>query len=429
MSWALEGTRSRLGKLMPPRFGLLKYTLDAAHDAGIENLHVVPFVTSFEQIRDVEDYVAEQAGRAKKPESLLWLLGYARGVRRPMGRVRIDLGKPVVVRQAPAPDDRLAIAKVAFMTAVQANRATPLTVTGVICLVLLGMAPRGATAAELVTFVRVLADWARNRDIRLSDELAADDSAAFLGKLDSLAAGGILVREGEGSAVVYGIEPSRHAVASYYRNTIVHHFLHKAILELSLFKAEDDGGDDPAATFWAETDHLRKLLKFEFFYPPREQFRSELMAELDRTDADWRNRLSRDRPQLRRLAGRLQPFTGHAALLPYFEAYAVVVDLLARLAPGEQLDAKRCVALALREGRQAYLLRRVSSEASVGKILFENGYRLAAHMGLAGESTPDTIERRRALLAELRTLSARMERMRREALACAEEVMAMQAAR
>ena len=86
MSWALEGTRSRLGKLMPPRFGLLKYTLDAAHDAGIENLHVVPFVTSFEQIRDVEDYVAEQAGRAKKPESLLWLLGYARGVRRPMGR-------------------------------------------------------------------------------------------------------------------------------------------------------------------------------------------------------------------------------------------------------------------------------------------------------------------------------------------------------
>ncbi len=50
MSWALEGTRSRLGKLMPPRFGLLKYALDAAHDAGIENLHVVPFVTSFETI-------------------------------------------------------------------------------------------------------------------------------------------------------------------------------------------------------------------------------------------------------------------------------------------------------------------------------------------------------------------------------------------
>ena len=429
MSWALEGTRSRLGKLMPPRFGLLKYTLDAAHDAGIENLHVVPFVTSFEQIRDVEDYVAEQAGRAKKPESLLWLLGYARGVRRPMGKVRIDLGKPVVVRQAPAPDDRLAIAKIAFMTAVQANRVTPLTVTGVICLVLLGMAPRGATAAELVTFVRVLADWARTREIRLSDELAADDPAAFLGKLDALAASGILVRDGEGSAVVYGIEPSRHAVASYYRNTIAHHFLHKAILELSLFKAEDDGGDDPAATFWAETDRLRKLLKFEFFYPPREQFRSELMAELDRTDAHWREHLAGDRVLLRRLAGRLQPLTGHAVLLPYFEAYAIVVDLLARLAPAEQLDAKHCVALALKEGRQAYLLRRVSSEASVGRILFENGYRLAAHMGLAGESTFETIERRRALLAELRALSARMERMRLEALACAEEVMAMQAAR
>jgi len=153
------------------------------------------------------------------------------------------------------------------------------------------------------------------------------------------------------------------------------------------------------------------------------------MAELDRTDAHWRDHLAGDRVLLRRLAGRLQPLTGHAVLLPYFEAYAIVVDLLARLAPAEQLDAKHCVALALKEGRQAYLLRRVSSEASVGRILFENGYRLAAHMGLAGESTFETIERRRALLAELRTVSARMERMRLEALACAEEVMAMQAAR
>ncbi|MGB7738919.1 MAG: glycerol-3-phosphate 1-O-acyltransferase [Steroidobacteraceae bacterium] len=427
MSWALEGTRSRLGKLMPPRYGLLKYTLDAAHDAGIEGVHIYPFVTSFDLIRDVEEYAAEQTGRVKKPESLKWLLGYVRSLHRPMGRVRVDLGDPVVVRRAPAPDDKLGLAKIAFEVAVRANRVTPLTVTAVMCLILLGTAPRGATAQELVKLVAVLADWARTRGIRMTDELAADDRAAFLVNVDRLAASGLLLRYDEGSSVVYAIEPARHPIASYYRNSIAHHFLDKSILELALFKVDDVADGDVGTVFWAETERLRELFKFEFFYPPREEFRAGLVAELERVDPRWRERLAGDRLQARRLSRRLQPFIGHAVLLPYVEAYAVVVDLLARLGHGERLEQQRCVELALKEGRQAYLLRRVSSEASIGRILFENGFRLAAHLGLAGESTDEAIAGRRALLWELRALSHRMERMRHEALARAEEIMAMKA--
>ena len=238
MSWALEGTRSRLGKLMPPRYGLLKYTLDAAHEAGIENVHIVPFVTSFELIRDVEEYAAEQIGRAKQPESLRWLITHFLGIRKPMGRVRVDLGEPVVVSRAPAPDDKLSLVKIALDVSAHANRVTPLTVTGVVCLVLLGTAPRGVTAPELVKLVAVLGAWARARGIRMSDELESDDRSAFFVKLDQLATSGLLIRSDAGHSVVYAIEPSRHAIASYYRNTIVHHFLHKAIIELALCKAE-----------------------------------------------------------------------------------------------------------------------------------------------------------------------------------------------
>jgi glycerol-3-phosphate O-acyltransferase len=332
-----------------------------------------------------------------------------------------------VVQQAPAPDDKLALAKIAFEVAVRANRVTPLTVTAVMCLVLLGTAPRGATAQELVKLVAVLADWARARGIRMTDELAADDRAAFLVNVDRLAASGLLLRYDEGSSVVYAIEPARHPLASYYRNTIAHHFLDKSILELALFKVDDVADGDVAAVFWAETERLRELFKFEFFYPPREEFRAGLVAELGRIDPRWQERLAGDRQQARRIARRLQPFLGHAVLLPYVEAYAVVVDLLARLGPGERLEQRRCVELALKEGRQAYLLRRVSSEASIGRILFENGYRLATHLGLAGDTTTETIGGRRALLWELRALSHRMERMRHEALARAEEIMAMKA--
>ena len=423
MSWALEGTRSRLGKLMPPKYGILKYVLDAAHDGAIENVHIIPFVTSFDLIRDVEEYAGEQTGAAKKPESLSWFIGYLKSLREPMGRVRIDLGAPVVVGHAPHPDDKLALSKIAFDASVHANRVTPLTTTSVMCMALLGTAPRGVTADELGKVTQVITDWARVRDIRLSDELAMLDRTALRATADKLVNSGLILRDDHGSATVYSIEPAKHAMASYYRNTIIHHFLNKAIIELSLFKADETESSDPAALFWAETDRLRDLFKFEFFYPPREQYRKDLIAELDRTDAHWQSMLASGGGQIKRLIRRFQPLTGHAALLPFVEAYTIVLDQLVRLKPGETLDQKTCVDQSLVEGKQAYLLRRITSEASIGKILFENGYKLASHVRLIDAGDDEVIAKRRALLREFRALSRRMEAMRLEVLAQAERTI------
>ncbi len=423
MSWALEGTRSRLGKLMPPRYGILKYVLDAAYDGGIQDVNIVPFVTSFDLIRDVEEYAAEQAGRAKQAESLGWFIGYLKSLREPMGRVRIDLGTPVVVARAPDPDDRLALARIAFDASVSANRVTPLTVTSVMCLILLGTAPRGATAEELARVTRFLTGWAKARGIRLSEELESLDRDALRARADTLVNSGLILRDDAGSATVYTILPGKHAMASYYRNTIIHHFLDKTIIELALFKVQEGPDEDASLLFWAETERLRDLFKFEFFYPPREQFRKDLEAELDRSDGQWSAQLRQGHGGVKSLIRRFQPLLGHAALLPFVEAYIVVLEQLVRLAPGEVLSQAECVEQGLIEGRQAYLLRRISSQASIGKILFENGYKLAAHMGLAGETSETIMVSRRALLAEFRALARRMERMRIEVLDEAERTL------
>ncbi len=422
MSWALEGTRSRLGKLMPPKYGILKYVLDAAHDGGIENVHIIPFVTSFDLIRDVEEYAAEQTGLAKKPESLSWFIGYLKSLREPMGRVRIDLGAPVVVGKAPAPDDKLALSKIAFDASVQANLVTPLTVTSLMCMVLLGAAPRGATGEELATITTMMTEWAKARGIRMTDELAAHDREALRATADTLVQSGLILRDDYDGMSIYTIDPSKHAMASYYRNTIIHHFLEKTIIELALFKVDEADGGNSADIFWAEADRLRDLFKFEFFYAPREQFRRDLIIELERTDGQWSAHLGAGGVQIKRLIRRFQPLVGHAALLPFVEAYTIVLDLLVRLKPGETLGENECVEQGLIEGRRAYLLRRISSEASVGKILFSNGYRLAAHMGLTEETTIEIVTRRKALLREFRALSRRMERMRIEVVAQAERI-------
>ncbi len=422
LSWAFEGTRSRLGKLMPPKYGLMKYVLDAAHATGTQGVHFVPFVTSFDLIRDVEEYAAEQTGRNKKPESLSWFIGYMKSLKEPSGRIRLDIGEPVVIDQAPGPDDKRALEKIAFAVAVEANRVTPLTVTSVMCLILLGMAPRGATAAELLGAIGAVTDWARARGIRLSKELESGDDSALSTTVDTLVASGLLARYEAGSENVYSIDPAKHPMASYYRNIIAHHFLDRAMIELALFELRDGDSGDATAAFWAKIDRLRDLFKFEFFYPPRDEHRAAIEAELERIDPVWDRRLASGDRGIAQLLRRCQPVVGHAILLPFAEAYSVVAEQLARAKPGDVVDEKALLDAALVEGRQAYLLRRISSEAAIGKLLFANGLSLMRHMGLAEEATPVNLAARRALLMELRGLANVMETMRLSTVALADRL-------
>lgn len=412
LSWAFEGTRSRLGKLMPPRYGLMKYALDAAHATATRDVHFVPFVTSFDLIRDVEEYAAEQTGRVKRPENIGWFIGYLRSLREPMGRVRIDIGQPIVIPEVTDPDDKRALERLAFAVAVEANRVTPLTVTGVMCLILLGTAPRGATVAELLVTLGFITDWARARDIRLAQELEMGEAGGLSGTVDTLVASGLLLRFEQGSERIYSIDPAKHAMASYYRNSIVHHFLDRAMIEISLFGLRDYEEADPLGDFWAVIDRLRDLFKFEFFYPPRDAHRAAIVAELARIDPKWEMRIGSGARGIHQLIRRCQPLVGHAVLLQFAEAYSVVFDLLARLDDGIVPDEKAICDAALMEGRQAYLLRRISSEAAIGKLLFANGYALARHMGLTGTTDAEARAGRKAMLRELRALAARMEAMR-----------------
>ena len=166
MTWSFEGTRSRLGKLMPPKYGLLKYVLEGAHHAGSQDIHIIPVSVSYDLIRDAEEYAREQSGTPKAPESIGWLIRYLRSLARPMGRIHVDFGQPVCLPIAPDPSDQLAISKIAFQVAVEANRVTPATFPAVVSTSLLGAFPRALTEAEIILDVTVMTQWATSRGVR-----------------------------------------------------------------------------------------------------------------------------------------------------------------------------------------------------------------------------------------------------------------------
>jgi glycerol-3-phosphate O-acyltransferase len=222
---------------------------------------------------------------------------------------------------------------------------------------------------------------------------------------------GLVTRYAEGPQSVYGITTDHALKASYYRNTVIHYFVNKAITELALAKASDEDGDAAADVFWAETERLRDLMKFEFFYSSMLQFKEEIGAELSDIQPHWQAILAEGGAAIGQMLTAMHPFVAHATLLNFVEAYSAVADLLADLPASEAMDEKDCVARATKYARQLHLQRRISSEASISRLLFRNAYKLMENQGLVEAGETSLADRRNAIALELRELLSRLHRV------------------
>ena len=379
LTWAFEGTRSRTGKLMPPRYGLLKYVVDAALRTNQRDLVVVPISIYYDLIKEVDDYVGEQTGAEKEKESLKWLLGFVRGsLKKPLGRIFFSIGDPVGledVGDVGADKPSIDLHKMAFQIAVNTNAVTPITPSGLFALALLGASPRALTEREVSREVFAIVRWAQARSVPLTEDFSMDSVEKFRSIAESMIDHGIIQRHEDGLEDVYSVAPEQQLKASYYRNTIIHVFVERAIIELALVKAADAGPDGALEAFWADALETRDLLKFEFFYPETEKFRESLIEELNRLAPDWEARVASG--QAHALLEERKVYFGHATLRSFVEGYLVVcLGLLAKDAPDDE-DVPTLVERCLKIGKQAYLQRRIHNEESVAKVILQNGVKLA----------------------------------------------------
>jgi len=425
LEWYIEGGRSRSGKLLPPRFGLLAYVADAYRRGRSDDVLLVPVSIAYDQIQDVGDYVAEQRGVAKERESFGWFLKLIRRLHQRYGTIHIRFGEPLSLAKVLGPplphaepnqdEENLTLQKVAFEVSVRINRATPITPTSLVALALLGTLERALTIEETVAALRNLVDYVRARHLPTTVGLDLDTPQGVRRALDALADSGVVTCYAEGAEPVYAINADQHLAAAYYRNTIIHFFVNGAIAELALLKAAEPsaaaaaGNPEAArAAFWAEAMRLRDLLKFEFFFADKEAFRAEMQDELRFQDPGWEERF-RDAAEIHALLRRVRPFSAHRILRPIVEAYRVVGDALVQLPADATVDETRFLATCLALGKQYRLQRRIRSTESVSKVLFETALRLARNRNLIQSGDADVVGRRRAFAEELRDVIRRID--------------------
>src|SRR4029453_17518482 len=100
LEWYMEGGRSRTGKLRPPKYGLLRYLVDAVESGVTRDMLLVPVAITYDQLHEIGMMAAEETAAQKAKEGVRWLADYARMQQKWVGTAYVRFGEPLSLKEA-----------------------------------------------------------------------------------------------------------------------------------------------------------------------------------------------------------------------------------------------------------------------------------------------------------------------------------------
>ncbi len=94
-----EGGRSRTGRLLPPKTGLLAMTIQACLRGVRKPVAFVPVYIGYERMFEGKSYIKELRGAEKKKESFGQLLGIRKTLKQAFGKVYLNFSSPIYLDQ------------------------------------------------------------------------------------------------------------------------------------------------------------------------------------------------------------------------------------------------------------------------------------------------------------------------------------------
>ncbi len=412
LTWSIEGTRSRTGKLSPPKLGILNWVLEACEREEMRDVKLVPVSIAFDRIAEIDDYVALQRGLPKRKESLRWFLNYIFGMKEPYGKIYVRFAEPVGLDDAMAltPDtdaenDPTLATRLAFEVCTRMEQVTPIKSADVLAMVLLGANGRALSDREIYLQASEITSLVRDRELPVASGFSLEDEEQVAAAVLSMRGSGLVKAFEEGSTPVCYIPEEQQLAAAYYRNTITHYFLAAALGEIALAMSADDVTLTGDAELRSRVEQLRDLFKFEFFFRPKDEFWALVLRDTSARYPNWHQGQTSLHKQLRERPPRF----GHAILRSIAEAYHVVAATLFSLGEAAAPDTKAFTRDLLGQGREMLLRRQISGESAISRDLFSTGLQLAGHRQLFTGDAPALLARREAFLRETTEILAAID--------------------
>ncbi len=430
LEFFLEGGRSRTGKLLPPKFGLLKHVLEAVADGLQPDVVLMPTNFGYERLIEEKAYRKELEGGEKKAESPVEVLKATSVLVHKYGRIRIQFGQPMSVRELLAENNALMPAATrdpkAFDRALKVcgyrilggiNAAAVITPTSIVSAVLLTKVQRGIARNDLLVRVGYLLDVASRRGAVLSDPLktALRNRRAYIVDAETAdlhrhaESGGIpepLGKTGErsrrmGQAVegivdevlkmfeaakwvhvrrfddqdIYITKTEGRLHLDYYKNNMLHLFVPDALLASSVLALQVQADELDPQELSDMTKFLSRLLKFEFVYAPGVSFEQMYQGTLEAfEESSWLVVTANGKLRLRPTV--LPVIRLYAKLVQNFiESYALMGRALSVLQKGPMAE-KDFLEHVQNEAAKAFELGGVQCYEAVSRVNLGNALKI-----------------------------------------------------
>ncbi|MEO0776997.1 MAG: HAD-IB family hydrolase [Bacteroidota bacterium] len=415
--WAIEGTRSRTGKLVWPKMGILKYIKDAEADSS-QSVKYVPVSIVYDLIPDVKEMTQEGRGKQKKAESLGWFLNYINKLGDNFGKISLRFGDPVdyspeaMASEQPATihAPTAAIPRFALELVHQINQITPVTTTSLICIALLSkysLSKRGIES-DLSDLMQLIESYKPDALVDRGKPIGESVQSA----LALLLRAKLIKQQGEALNAKYVINADNYLSTIYYANMAVHHLYHRAFIELALVKVALLPPEERLTIFWTEIMALRDLFKFEFFYSRKPQFSDEIEANLQFIAPQWAHTFADPEANILSLLKDQQVLVSPVVLNTYLESYRVVAQALLTRDSSLPFDESEFIDTCLFIGEEMQWQGRIQRIESVSKPFLINGLRLVKNLQLLpeeGQSRQEAIQAFIRRLDEVAQLSRQLQ--------------------
>ncbi len=235
LEFFIEGGRSRTGRVLRPKLGLLTMVVRAWEEGASDDVYLSPISMSYEKVIEERDYIRELEGAAKRKESVSGLFRVLKVLSKRYGRVFVEFAEPISLRAALGVDGptfaaksdgekRAAIKALGDHIANGINAVTVVTPSQLTAAALLAHGKRGMLHSSLIEAATFFLDYLRAAGVRRSPALDRDAPAAL-----ARAASGFLaekaIRAGEeGDERYYVLEEDQRISLDFYKNMVLHYF-------------------------------------------------------------------------------------------------------------------------------------------------------------------------------------------------------------
>ncbi|KAF2396708.1 acyltransferase-domain-containing protein [Trichodelitschia bisporula] len=283
----IEGGRSRTGKLLGPKFGILRFLLDSVLSGRVEDAIVCPVSTAYDKVIEVDSYISELLGQPKPKENLRDFLSASSILSLKLGRVDVRFHKPWSLREfcvdqfarfdavpgplETEPERRVRLLRsLGYRVLADINEVSVTMPTALIGTVLLTLRGRGVGRAELIRRVEWLCERVRAAGGRVAHFGGQPTGVVVERGLEVLGSGLVGRVDGLVEETYFAVDRFQ---LSFYRNMTIHLFILEALVSAALYTRVKAGGGAAAERMpWSDLRRavffLSQLFRGEFIFPP-----------------------------------------------------------------------------------------------------------------------------------------------------------------